>query len=179
MSQPTGAATPSMQGARTSTFSTLRIGIGLLTTLSGLAAFIATFLPWITVGGDSTTGWDLAMAKGPGNAAWRTGFSEVGGLIIFTGYWSIVVGALLLALGIGFLVSGRQPGALRRLGGFAVIMGTIGAATAAVNMVMTTSNLREAVVDPVSAGVGLTVFLIASVAGLVLGIIALSIGGKR
>lgn len=174
---PAGApAAPTKRASRIS-ISPASIGIGLATIVSGVIVFISMFLTWVTSTGLSDTGWDLMMAtNSPGNILWRTGGQEVSGLILFTGFWALIVGVMLMLLGINIILRLRDS---RESAAYYVIgLGLLGAAVATVNMVMIATKFKEAVGAPVSVGVGLYLLLAGSIIGLILGIMALVIKHK-
>lgn len=121
----------------------------------GLLVFIGTFLPWISfLGFHGGSGWD-AMLHG----SFGGGFSLLirgEGVIFFTGFWS-------LAVGVAVMVGGVLLFTRRTLGGWiARIAGGIGAACSMLTMATLFMN-------GLSAGVGLWLFFVFSVGGVIAG----------
>lgn len=104
---------------------------------------------------------------------WRTSYRGVGGILLFTGYFSLFVGIALTWAGFDMYYRIKWGGVLAFAGGF------LGTAVATVNIVMISSKFDEVVGASVSIGYGLYMFLAASIVGLVLGIAVLAEHGGR
>jgi len=130
--------------------------VGVLAGASGIVMIISTFLVWIS--GSGMTGWSMMFSSGFGttrNFLFSTGASK----IVFTGFWSLLFGILVVA-GAVTLVTG-WGGA----NGLVLAAGILGLAISVVSIVMIYT------VKPIAfaPGAGLWLFavfsLIAAVAG--------------
>jgi hypothetical protein len=130
--------------------------VGVLAGASGIVMIISTFLEWISR--SSVSGWSMMSSSGFGtthNFLFSVGASK----IIFTGFWSLLLGGLVVA-GAVTLVTG-WGGA----NGLVLVGGILGLAISVVSIVMIYT------VKPIALapGVGLWLFsvfsLIAAVAG--------------
>jgi hypothetical protein len=136
--------------------------LGTLIAASGILIFVSTFMPWF--GG--LTGWRIMC--GPH----LTPNSNVlyvsrGGLLVFTGLWAMVFGALIIAGG-AMLLAGL------RAGGVLAIVTSLVALTFAVISIVSINN------QDVSAGAGLLIFGVFSLVSLILGVASVSErGGAR
>lgn len=130
--------------------------IGVLAGASGVLMIISTFLTWIS--GSGMTGWSMMSSSGFGttrNFLFSVGASK----IVFTGFWSLILGILVVA-GAVTLVTG-WGGA----NGLVLTGGILGLAISVVSIVM----LYTVKPTAIAPGVGLWLFavfsLIAAVAG--------------
>ena len=130
--------------------------VGVLAGASGIAMIISTFLEWFS--NTSVSGWSMMSSSGFGtthNFLFSVGASK----IIFTGFWSLLLGIIVVA-GAVTLVTG-WGGA----NGLVLVGGILGLAISVVSIVMIYT------VKPIALapGVGLWLFsvfsLIAAVAG--------------
>ena len=131
--------------------------VGVLAGASGIAMIISTFLTWIS--GSGMTGWSMMFSSGLGtthNFLFSLGASK----IIFTGFWSLLLGVLVIA-GAVTLVTG-WGGA----NGLVLAGGIIGLAISVVSIVMIYTLSSPIAFSP---GPGLWLFavfsLVATVAG--------------
>jgi hypothetical protein len=140
---------------------------GLLTIVAGGVIIGSTFLPWLSSLGLSLSGWQI-MRMG----VFGTGGSSVslvvtgGGTVFFTGFFTLLLGALILASGL-FMIFRRRPGGI-----LAFVFALPVAGFAAVDIVMIYSKM-----SPASPGAGLWMFAAGSVVAIVLGIIGLASSG--
>lgn len=140
--------------------------LGILTMLMGAVVIGSTFLQWVTSpagAGVNITGWFVMQG---GFEVFGGGFTLVlseQGTIFFTGFFSLLLGALVLVGGIVTLIR-RRPGGVVTL-----IFALAAAALSAVNITMVFAKMEGS-----APGVGLYLFAGASLAALVLGIISLS-----
>jgi len=114
----------------------------------------------------NVTGWDLfsgGQLGMSGNAIIRYG----GGTIFFTGFWALLIGALLVLAGALMLARGRLGGVIT------LVVGLLGTAMSATNVVMVYTKMRTGSVGA-SVGIGLWLFIGLSVAALVIGIVGAS-----
>ncbi len=137
----------------------------------GASVVGSTFLPWITAGaaGFSASMSGLNIMTGSYSAYGGGGFSLVitgNGSIFFSGFFSLLLGALILATGLVMLFR-------RRMGGIATLVCALPATgLAAVNIAMVLSKIEGA-----STGFGLWIFCGAALAALAFGIVGLSSSG--
>lgn len=95
----------------------------VLVSIFGALIFVSTWLSWVA----GTTGWTL-MLRSYGTTT-NFLFSVARGLFLFSGFWSMTLGALVAAGGF-MLLAGRDS---RR---FTIIFGALGALIAGVNVMM-------------------------------------------
>lgn len=133
-----------------------RLIAGALVTASGVGVFISAFLPWF--GG--FTGWRIMF--GP-HLTPQSNMLVVSrpGLLVFTGFWAMVFGALMVAGGMMLLA---DLGA----GGVLVIVTSLVSLTFSAISIVTINNQN------VSAGAGLLIFGVFSLVALVLGVASVS-----
>ena len=130
----------------------------------GLVIFISTFLPWISFGGlFNASGWSYMVNSGQmgGNFVWFSG----GGVLFFTGVFSILVGLVVVAGVALFFFKGLFIGVRT-----AQVAGGIGAVLALINMITLYTRLG-------GSGFGMWVCLVFCIAAAIsaeLGIKALS-----
>lgn len=136
--------------------------------IAGAAVLASTFLSWLTAGGfASGSGWEILTSSAEGgNFVYRYG----GGILFLSGFWSLLVGALLLVAGAVMLFKGRVGG------GMAVLFSVVGLGAAALNVIMIYSKFRGEF-GLISPGYGLWIFAGASVCALVFGMMGLSRSG--
>jgi hypothetical protein len=145
--------------------------LGLLTMLFGGVVVGSTFLQWLSTPrilniSVNITGWST-MRTGM-EAFGGSGFNLVltgQGTVFFTGFFSLLLGALIVLCSIITLFR-RRPG-----GVLALTFALAAAAAAAIDITMIYAKMD------MSPGLGLWVFAGASLAALILGIIALSLSG--
>lgn len=132
--------------------------VGVLAGASGIVMIISTFLAWIS--GSGVTGWSMMFSSGFGTAhnfLFSTGASK----IVFTGFWSLLFGILVVA-GAVTLVTG-WGGA----NGLVLTGGMLGFAISVVSIIM----IYSVKLIALAPGPGLWLFavfsLIAAVAGVV------------
>ena len=132
-----------------------RVAAALLTA-SGIVVLISTFLPWF----EGSTGWSIIF----GNSLWpqhNFAYTSRGGLLVFTGFWAMLLGILIIAGGLLLLTKVRAGAAV------AVVATLLGLTFAAISVV-TLSNRN------LNAGAGLYIFGVFSLASVVLGVAAVS-----
>lgn len=140
---------------------------GILTIVAGGIIVGSTFVPWLTVMGLSVSGWQIMRQGVTGSGG--SGMSLVitgGGTVFFTGFFTLVLGALILASGLMMLFRRRVGGIL------AFVFALPAAGFAAVNIVMVYTKMQS-----VSPGAGLWMFAAGSAVAIVLGIIGLASSG--
>ena len=81
----------------------------LVTLACGLAVILSTFLPWASMLGFNVSGWRM-MSNVAGSDNGNFLFAHGDGMLVFTGFWSLLVG-VAIAVGITVLLSGRRAGA--------------------------------------------------------------------
>ena len=120
---------------------------------AGLGVILSTFLPWVGMLGIYVSGWNMLSAGG-----WSNGgnflFAYGKGMLVFTGFWPLLVG-VAIAAGIAFLLSGRRFGAR-----IAQVAGVLGLVLSLVSTVMLYTH-------NVGAGIGLWMFIAFSAASVV------------
>ena len=135
--------------------------VGVLAGASGIAMIISTFLGWIS--GIGMTGWSMMFSSGFGTTQ-NFLFSAGASKIVFTGFWSLLFGIIVVA-GAVTLVTG-WGGA----NGLVLTGGILGLAISVVSIVMIYT-VKPVALAPgaLAPGVGLWLFavfsLIAAVAG--------------
>lgn len=151
---------------------------GIITILLGLAVLGSTFMGWLSgpmMGFFDSSGWKVMTEATSGylfsgNFMWTS--SQ--GFIFFSGFWSLLFGALITAAGIIMIFRSKVGG------GLSLLFGLCATGLAAVNVVMVYTKMRSTVGYGTSVGfspgVGLWMFLGASVLALVMGIVGLSGG---
>lgn len=146
--------------------------LGLLTMLCGGVVMAATFFQWITAG--QVAGYSLNIT---GWSVMRSGLQEFagGGLkivltgdgtIFFTGFLSLLLGALILLAGVVTMLR-RRPGGI-----LALLLALAACAVSAINVAMVFAKMEGA-----STGIGLWAFAAASFVALALGVVSLSSSG--
>ncbi len=144
---------------------------GAIAILAGAAVVASTFLPWVSMGaaGYSANVSGYSYMTGTASGSGSGSFSVVltgAGVLFFTGFFSLLLGALVMAGGLVMLFR-------RRLGGvlvFAFALPAAGLAAVDVAMAMTK-------VPGGSASVGMWVFAGAALAALATGIVGLASPG--
>ena len=140
--------------------------LGLLTLLAGGLVAGSTFLQWVTSPAGASvnlTGWFVMQG---GFEVFGGGFELViaeQGTIFFTGFFSLLLGALILLGGVVTLIRRRPGGILTLL--FALAASVV----STVNITMVFAKMQGS-----APGVGLWMFALAALAALALGIISLS-----
>jgi hypothetical protein len=140
---------------------------GILTVVAGGVIVGSTFLAWLTVLGMSASGWDIMRQGVSGTGG--NGLSLVvtgNGSVFFTGFFTLLLGALILASGL-MMFFRRRPGGI-----IAFIFAVPAAGFAAVDIVMVYTKMSG-----VSPGPGLWMFAAGSLAAIVLGIVGLASSG--
>jgi hypothetical protein len=135
--------------------------LGVVAALSSVMVFISSFLPWISsqgAQGVSTTGIQLMTANIEGFFMIRWGW----GGILFTGFFGLVFGAVMLIPAILLLLN-RRSGAT-----WSIVTGVLGFFIALVNIIMVFSTY-----EGVKASAGLWLMLVFSVIVLLCGIIGM------
>jgi len=142
--------------------------LGMLTLVAGGIAIGSTFLAWISassVAGISASASGLLLMTS-GSALGGSGFNMVltsEGAIFFTGFFSLLFGALIVIAAI-ITMFRRRPGGI-----IAFLLALCATAIAAIDVTMVFAKVPGA-----SPGIGLWMFAGASLVALVLGIISLS-----
>lgn len=142
--------------------------LGILTLVAGGIAIGATFLAWISaasVAGISASASGL-MLMTSGSTLGGSGFNLIltsEGAIFFTGFFSLLFGALIVIAAIITMLR-RRPGGI-----IAFLLALCATAVAAIDVTMVFAKVPGA-----SPGIGLWMFAGASLVALVLGIISLS-----
>ena len=134
----------------------------LVTLGCGLVVILSTFLPWASMLGFNVSGWRM-MSNVAGSNSGNFLFASGEGMLIFTGFWSLLVG-VAIAVGIGVLLSGRRSG-----GRVAQVAGGLGLVLSIINAVMFYTHR-------LSAGIGLWMFIAFSVAAVILAQLAIRAG---
>ncbi len=154
------AAYPAEAGRRGS------VPLGLLTVLLGAAIAGSTFLSWLNLKSlgisMNITGW-FAMNTGTeslGGGGFKVVLTDQGS-VFFTGFFSLLFGVLILLCGIVMLIRRRGAGVA------SLLLSMAAASMASVNIAMTYAKIHA------SPGAGLWVFAAASLASLVLAVIAI------
>lgn len=124
----------------------------------GLGVILSTFLPWVSMLGLNVSGWSMVTAGGLSNNG-NFLFAYGKGMLVFTGFWSLLLG-VAIAAGIAILLSGRRFGAR-----IAQVAGGLGLVLSVITTVMLyTHNM--------SAGIGLWMFIVLSATSVILAQIA-------
>jgi hypothetical protein len=145
--------------------------LGLITILMGLVVIGSTFLAWVSASamGISATVTGLSYMTGSSSGLGGGNFSLVltgEGVIFFTGFFSLLFGALILIGGLVMLFR-------RRIGGvLTFIFALLATGVAAVDVAMIMSKMPGG-----SASYGIWMFVGASFVALVLGIVGLASSG--
>jgi hypothetical protein len=123
MREPTGRGGSPMEKPADSRWGSPVVGI--LTLLAGIAVFLMAWVPWVR----GVTGYSLMVTSGrAGNILWRI---EPGrNILLFTGFWALLAGVLLIAGGAAMIFRHRVGGVIALLGGL------IGALTGTVTLIM-------------------------------------------
>lgn len=162
---PYGAA---QAGPRSSAIS---IVLGVTGLLAGAAVAASTFLSWLSVSGlryavdiPAATGWNLMRTGSDftGNSIYLMFVGD--GSIFFTGFFSLLLGALLI-LG-AFIIFFRQ----RAGGAITLAFSALTCGVAGVNVAMVYTNMPSFY----SPAVGLWLFLGAAIVALVVGIVGIA-----
>lgn len=135
--------------------------LGVVVTLFTVLEFISSFLPWVTTGAVSNSGINLMTSRGLGFQGFfmiRWGW----GGILFTGFFSLFFGALMLIPVILFLLNNPDGAS------WAIVLGVLVFFIALVNIIMVYSTLNAS-----GVGAGLWVMLASAIVLLVCGIVAL------
>jgi hypothetical protein len=140
--------------------------LGLLGLIAAGVVVGSTFLPWLSAMGFTTTGWSIMRGAsslgGSSFTLWETG----NGAIFFSGFFSLLLGAMVLFAAIITFFR-------RRVGGvIAFIFALLATGVAAVNIAMVLTKMNG-----VSVGYGLWMFLGGAALALVVGIIAMVSAG--
>ena len=101
--------------------------VGVLAGASGILMIISTFLEWISRSG--MTGWSMMFSSGFGTAQ-NFLFSTVASKIVFTGFWSLLFGILVIAGAVTLLTGWGGANGLVLTGGI------LGLAISVVSIVM-------------------------------------------
>lgn len=145
--------------------------LSFFTGLCGITAIISTFLDWLFILGMPTDGWDFIFMDGfygnEGNILYQSG----GGLFWFTGFWSLLVGFLLIIS--SFLVIRR----IRAGGILSILAGLAGFNIALINILMINAGKFEELAETnyfiaimAESGIGLYALLFSSLIAAILGI---------
>jgi len=132
-----------------------------LACFSGLMVFISTFLGWF----GPLSGWTVMVHSAEiGGQGWTANFLFIAGLgkFLFTGFWSLLLGILMIVAGI-LLFVGFRKGAILQL-----IVGVLATVFVLVNIVMTVTSSTSRM-----PGAGLWLFAIFGILGLVAGILGI------
>ncbi|MBU4179754.1 MAG: hypothetical protein KJ625_07445, partial [Actinobacteria bacterium] len=130
--------------------------LGIIVALGMVMVFVSAFLPWVTSAGASTSGVSLMTMQGEGFFMIRWGW----GGMLFTGFFSLVIGALMIIPAILLLLNKRGGPS------WAIVTGVFGFFMALVNVIMV-----YATYDNGGVGAGLWLMLIFSIMVLVCGIV--------
>ena len=169
--QPHGSPYPSMTG-----YSTANYVIAAILAVAALTILGSTFLPWIgtSIGGASVTGFKLVTESGGGFFMFRWG----GGMFIFTGFWSLLLGtALIIPIIFGFV---KRP-----QNWLYILIGALALAASTTDIIMVYTKMGSSTLSQtgfnvsVSPGIGLWLFLGMSVLTLALGIVGVFFSPKR
>lgn len=126
--------------------------LGALLGATGIAIFVSAFFIWVL----GLTGWNLMFGKhfGPESNMF---FAYAGGLLVFSGFWALVLGLLIMAAAVLAFTGSRISGIL------AVTVSVIG-------LILSVGSIATAYDRGLNAGVGLFLFAAFSLIALVLGI---------
>lgn len=144
---------------------------GLLTLLAGAAVIGSTFLPWVSMSAmgysASVSGYNYMTGSLSGLGGGEFSLVLTGdGIVFFTGFFSLLLGVLILAGGLVMLFR-------RRIGGvFTFIVALLATGVAAVDTAMIMTKMTGG-----SAAVGMWMFVGAAVLALVMGIVGLASSG--
>jgi len=133
--------------------------------ISGVAVLLSTWIAWMSadlgvmeMGSSSASGWQFMVHGGSlpgGNFVWL----KAEGILYFSGLWSLIAGAGILA-GLVMLLAGSKAG-----GHVSGIFGVVGVGAATVNLIMSFKL-------GAGNGIGIWLFLLFSVAAVVGGEVA-------
>lgn len=146
--------------------------IGMLAAAAGVVIFLTTFMSWLR----GFTGWDLMTRSGftgsgaANNLLWRVPPGR--SLLVFTGFWSMLIGILMFVAGLLMIWRHRSGGSL------ATLFGAIGTAIGVWNIVniyvlktgFTVPGVAAAIGNVVP-GIGVWLFAIISFVALIHGIL--------
>jgi hypothetical protein len=136
--------------------------LGVFVALGMVMVFISAFLPWVTSAGTSLSGVNLMTMQGEGFFMIRWGW----GGILFTGFFSLVIGSLMIVPAILlFLNRGGGPA-------WSIVTGVFGFFMALVNVILIYATYNNG-----EAGAGLWLMLAFSVVVLACGIVGLRYSG--
>ena len=136
--------------------------VGIVVALGMVMVFVSTFLPWVTSPGGSISGTNLMTMQGEGFFMIRWGW----GGMLFTGFFSLVIGALMIIPAILLLLNNRGGAS------WSIVTGVFGFFMALVNVIMV-----FATYDNGSVGAGLWLMLAFSIVVLACGIVGLRYAG--
>lgn len=158
-----GSGYPAYGAANPETARRGSLPLGILAVLLGAAMAVSTFLSWVSFSsiGLNLTGWD-AIDSGVGTSG-GAGFEVLvtdQGIVFFTGFFSLLLGALILLCGIVMLVRRRGAGIA------SLLLSMTAASLAAVNIAMAYAGMQAA------PGAGLWMFAGTSAASVVVAIAA-------
>ena len=139
--------------------------VGVLAGASGIAVIISTFLEWIS--NTSVSGWSMMSTSGFGtthNFLFSTGASK----IIFTGFWSLLLGIIVVAGAVTLVTGWGGANGLVLAGG---ILG-LGISVVSIVMIYTVKPIALA------PGVGLWLFAVSSLIATVAGGVGVSQAGR-
>ncbi|MBN2169301.1 MAG: hypothetical protein JW738_08660 [Actinobacteria bacterium] len=137
--------------------------LGAVAALSAVMVFISTFLPWVSIGGVSTTGINLMSSNTEGFFMVRWGW----GGIIFTGFFSLLLGSLMV-IAVIMLFLNKRGGAT-----WSVITGVFGFFLALVNIIMVYTSYDPGGVSGATPGAGQWLMLGFSIIILICGAVGL------
>lgn len=131
----------------------------IITGASGLVVFLSTFLPWIKFWIFGSTGWSVMLHAGDsgiGNFLYVSGE----GALFFTGFWSILIGLVVIGGGVMLLLDMPAGGRVAQLAG------GVGALLCLISMITMYTHRG-------SAGIGLWLFLLFAIASAIAGELAI------
>jgi hypothetical protein len=135
--------------------------LGIVTALFSVLIFISTFLPWITISGVSRSGFNLMTSPGQGFFMISWGW----GGILFSGFFSLLFGALMIIPVILLLLNKRSGGS------WCIGLGVLLFFIALVDVIMIYSTFSD--YGGASVGAGLWSLLASAVVVLACGIVGL------
>jgi hypothetical protein len=100
--------------------------VGIVAALAAVLAFVSTFLGWISVSGVSSSGGNLMTMSGKGTFVIRWGW----GGILFKGFFSLLIGALMI-IPVILLLLNKRSGAT-----WAITVGVLGFFIALIDVIM-------------------------------------------
>lgn len=140
---------------------------GWIAVAAGLLVVVSIWLPWLTAGGDSYSGWDGLTDCLDAECPVSELFWVTDPLLLVT-MIPILIGGLLVLFGILAAIQ-KSPGAKTTVAGLVIVLGLAAVITALIDVIQVSTNEMY---DGVSTGFGIWLWLLAGVGGVIGGVMA-------